>query len=101
MKTVQFTNEKGNARPAVRAQIKEQAENYLINATDRLVKGPNGLFMEVATDEATGKTIYVTIALTVTTNDPAVEKEKKAKASKKAVEPEVVVDLFDAVNEAA
>lgn len=94
MTTLQFTNEKGNARPAVRTAIKNQVHDYLMKATDgKLQVGPNGLYMQVATDEATGDVIYAVLPVSITTHDPSVEKPKAPSKKAKANEP--IPNLMD------
>lgn len=93
-KVVEFLNEKGNPKPLVRSNMRDQVVNYLSTRTD-FVKGPNGLYMEIA-QTPDGAPIYANLDLSISMTDPTVVKAKKTKkSSASSAEKVEVASLFD------
>lgn len=90
LKTVAFTNEKGNPRPSVQRELKLQVSKHFLGDFE---KAENGKFYTpIARDENTGKTIYAVCEMVVTNNPSLDKKENKAKAKIDDVE---IPSLFD------
>ena len=99
LKTVKFTNEKGNALVAVRNGLKAQAQSKILeiladNFDGTIVNEKGGFSVPLAVDTVSGKTIFAHLEMTVSTNE-AKKTERKAKKSKSAGEPVVVPVLFE------
>ena len=99
LKTVKFTNEKGNALVAVRNALKAQAQSKILEVLadefdGTIVNEKGGFSVPLAIDSVTGKVIYAHLEMTVSANE-AKKTERKAKKSKTASEPVVVPVLFE------
>jgi hypothetical protein len=98
LKSVKFTNEKGNALVAVRNALKAQAQSKVLevladNFDGTIINEKGGFSVPLAVDSVSGKTIYAHLEMTVSTNE-AKKVERKAKAKTES-EPVVVPVLFE------
>lgn len=99
LKSVKFTNEKGNALVAVRNALKAQAQSKILevlsdNFDGTIVNEKGGYSVPLAVDSVSGKTIYAHLEMSVSTNEVK-KTERKASKSKTASEPVVVPVLFE------
>lgn len=99
LKSVKFTNEKGNALVAVRNALKAQAQSKILevladNFDGTIVNEKGGFSVPLAVDSVSGKTIFAHLEMTVSTNE-AKKVERKGKKAKTASEPVVVPVLFE------
>lgn len=85
MKQISYFNEKGNAKVQVRNAIKSQAMEKVVETLglgfDEVVVNANGgISIPLASDN--GTIIYANLDLAISTLDPTVRRERKAKAPK-------------------
>ena len=99
MTTIQFTNEKGNVSAKARKHIKDSVIAKIVSAfegagLESVVNADGGLSIAVATDAATGETIFTHLDFTVSTRDPATKTAKSKKKTKTTSDETVLPDLF-------
>lgn len=88
-KTINFTNEKGNAIPSMQRMVKSQVKEQFFKD---FKEGENGkMYIKVATDSNTGKPVYAVCEIVATIN-PSLEKEKRKSRAKANVE---IPNLFE------
>ena len=99
MKTIQFTNEKGNVsvkvRDNVRKQVKEKFAELLLENFEESVPNVNGgISVAIAQDKSSGQTIYAHFDFTVNLKSPNEKTERKKGEKKDKVEEPDIPNLF-------
>lgn len=102
MTNIKFTNEKGNVSVKARKHIKDSViaritKTFEEGGLESIANADGGLSIAVATDEATGDTVYAHLAFTISTHDPMVQTAKSKKHSSAAVEV-AMPDIFAATS---
>ena len=90
LKSVVFTNEKGNAKPSVQRELKAQVAKHYLGEFEKSENGK--YFVPIAKDERSGNTIYAVCEMVVTMNPVLEKKESKKRATAETVE---IPSLFD------